>query len=91
MKQKQKQFMNKIIFMVKYRITKIGRVGNNDSYFGDTQEYFEGYAYEKPTINERFILFNKTRNVVINTSPIMEITDKLLYTMYSVYEYEIID
>ena len=74
--------------MEKYRITKIGRIGINDSCFGDTQEYFEGYAYKEPTINERFILFTKTRNVVINTSPIMEVTDKLLYTMYSVYKYE---
>lgn len=75
--------------MKKYRITKIGRVGTNDSHFGDTQEYFEGYTFKEPTVGERFILrYNKLGDVIINTSPIVEITDELLYTTYSVYKYE---
>lgn len=78
--------------MTRYRIKKVGRVGTNDSYFGDTQEYFEGYAFKEPTVGERFILqYDKLGDVIINTSPIVEITNELLYTTYSVYKYEKID
>ena len=78
--------------MTRYRIKKVGRVGENNSYFGDTQEYFEGYAFKEPTVGERFILrYDKLGGVIINTSPIVEITNELLYTTYSVYKYEKID
>ena len=75
--------------MTRYRIKKVGRVGENNSYFGDIQKYFEGFATHPPTIGERFVLWhNKLGDVIINTSPIVEITDELLYTTYSVYKYE---
>lgn len=78
--------------MTRYRIKKVGRVGENNSYFGDTQKYFEGYAFKEPTVGERFILrYDKLGDVIINTSPIVEITNELLYTTYSVYKYEKID
>ena len=44
--------------MIRYRIKKVGRVGENDSYFGDTQKYFEGFAMYPPTIGERFVLWH---------------------------------
>lgn len=76
--------------MKRYRLTKIGRVGENDSYFGDTQDYFEGYARVEPKIVERFYLWgNKLGgNCVINTSPIIKIEEGKLTTMYSVYKIE---
>ena len=79
--------------MIRYRIKKVGRVGENDSYFGDTQKYFEGFAMYPPTIGERFVLWHNKLGggIVIDTSPIMEITNELLYTTYSVYKYEKID
>lgn len=76
--------------MKKYRLTKIGRVGENNSYFGDTQEYFEGYARVEPYIMQRFYLWSGKLNgrVVINTSPVTKIEEGKLITMYSVYKIE---
>ena len=78
--------------MTHYRIKKDGRVGENNSYFGDTQKYFEGFAMYPPTIGERFVLWhNKLGNgVVIDTSPVLKIEEDKIYTMYSVYEIEVI-
>lgn len=76
--------------MKKYRLTKIGRVGENDSYFGDTQEYFEGYARVEPMINERFNLWSGklSYHCVISISRVTKIEEGKLTTMYSVYKIE---
>ena len=76
--------------MTHYRIKKVGRVGENNSYFGDTQEYFEGFAMYPPTIGERFVLwYNKLGGgIVIDTSPVLKIEEGEIHTMYSVYEIE---
>lgn len=79
--------------MKRYRISKIGRNTENSlselSTFGDTQEFFEGYSIEPPTIGERFVLREgKLGGVVINTSPIVEIRGKEILTTYSRYSIE---
>ena len=76
--------------MKKYRLTKIGRVGENNSYFGDSKEYFEGFARVEPYIMQRFYLWDSKigGNCVINTSPIIKIEQGKLTTMYSVYKIE---
>lgn len=74
--------------MKKYRLTKIGRVGENNSDFGDKQEYFEGYMKVKPYIMQRFYLWDENGNCVINTSPITKIEEGILTTLYSVYKIE---
>ena len=76
--------------MTRYRIKKVGRVGENNSYFGDTQEYFEGYAFKEPTVGERFILrYDKLGGgIVIYTSPVLKIEEGEIHTMYSIYEIE---
>ena len=76
--------------MTRYRIKKVDRVGENNSYFGDTQKYFEGFAIHPPTIGERFVLwYNKLGNgVVIDTSPVLKIEEGKIHTMYSIYEIE---
>lgn len=79
--------------MKQYRISKIGRNNNNPiadlSVFGDTQEYFQGYSVNPPTIGERFVLrTGKLGGVVIDTSPIVEVLDGEILTIYSKYKIE---
>lgn len=74
--------------MRKYKIKKIGRVGDNESFFGDTQEYFSGYSSNPPTIGERFNLFTQVGGLEISTSPVTKIEDGVIKTMYSVYSIE---
>lgn len=79
--------------MERYRISKIGVNSSNSlaelSTFGDTQEFFEGYAIEPPTVGERFILREgKLGGIVINTSPIVEVRDGEILTVYSRYSIE---
>lgn len=71
--------------MDKYRIKKIGRVGDNHSTFGDTREFFEGYSETPPTLNERFVLRDRLGGTVINTSGVMKIEDDKFSTYYSVF------
>lgn len=77
--------------MKKYRISKIGVNSSNSlselSTFGNTREFFEGYSIKEPTIGERFILReSKLGGIVINTSPIVEIRDGEILTVYSKYK-----
>lgn len=79
--------------MKQYRIKKIGENDSNpdawSSTFGDTQNFFQGYSYDPPTIGERFILrTGKLGGVVINTSPIVEILEGEILTTYSRYKIE---
>lgn len=79
--------------MKRYRISKIGVNSSNSlaelSTFGDTQEFFEGYSIEEPTVGERFILIeSKLGRIVINTSPIVEVREKEILTTYSKYKIE---
>lgn len=80
--------------MKKYKISKIGQNTENKyaglSHFGDSQESFEGYSINPPTLGERFILkTGKLGDVVINTSPIVELPkDGVMKTLYSVYKIE---
>jgi len=79
--------------MKQYKISKIGRNDNNPnsdlSVFGNTQEYFQGYSINPPTIGERFVLrTGKLGIVVIDTSPIVEILDGEILTTYSRYKIE---
>lgn len=78
--------------MKKYRIKKIGQNHNNIlaelSEFGDSQDFFEGFALNDPTVNERFVLVNSFGGIVINTSPIIKIEEGNLTTVYSVYSIE---
>ena len=79
--------------MERYRISKIGVNSSNRlselSTFGDTQEFFEGYSIEPPTIGERFVLREgKLGGVIIDTSPIVEVRDKEILTTYSRYSIE---
>ena len=76
--------------MEKYRISKIGRNNANSlselSTFGDTQEFFEGYSINPPTVGEKFVLReDKLGRVVISTSPVVEIRGKEILTTYSIY------
>lgn len=75
--------------MLKYKISKIGRNGENNSYFGDIQEFFEGVSASEPIIGERFELFHETMGfMVISTSPVLEIEENLIKTTYSIYSIE---
>ena len=79
--------------MKRYRISKIGVNSSNSlaelSTFGNTQEFFEGYSINPPTIGERFVLReSKLGVVVIDTSPIVEIREKEILTTYSIYSIE---
>jgi len=79
--------------MKKYKIAKIGSNHEVISYpelsnFGYTKQYFQGVAYRPPTIGERFILLNKLGGIEINTSPITEISDGIIKTIYSIYSIE---
>lgn len=79
--------------MEQYKIRKIGRNDNNKysglSTFGDTQEFFQGYSYNPPTIGERFVLVTgKLGAVVISTSAVVEIKDGEILTIYSRYKIE---
>lgn len=80
--------------MKKYKISKIGKNEENPlanySHFGDSQNFFEGYSIKPPTLGERFILrTGKLGDVVINTSPIVELPkDGVMKTLYSVYKIE---
>ena len=79
--------------MEKYRISKIGKNNANSlselSTFGDTQEFFEGYSIEPPTVGERFVLREgKLGRIVIDTSPIVEVREKEILTTYSRYSIE---
>ena len=74
--------------MIRYRIKKVGRVGENNSYFGDTQKFFEGFAMHPPTIGERFVLwYNKLGGgIVTDTSPLLKIEENEKHTKYNVNE-----
>lgn len=79
--------------MERYRIIKVGRNNANSlselSTFGDTQEFFEGYSINPPTVGERFVLREgKLGRVIIDTSPIVEIREKEILTTYSRYSIE---
>lgn len=81
------------IYIVKYKISKLGQNAENEyaglSYFGDSQESFEGHSNTPPTIGERFVLRDKRGNVVINTSTIVEEpTNGVMKTLYSIYKIE---
>ena len=73
--------------MPKYTISKKGVNTNTPgaqlSLFGETQSAFTGES-KPPVIGERFILTN-AMGVVINTSPVLEITDTEIKTLYSIY------
>lgn len=73
--------------MKTYRLTKIGSKTSKKG-FGDTQEFFEGIAYEKPTLGERFNLYNSSGEGVISTSPLVTIARGVIYTTYSCYKIE---
>lgn len=75
-----------------YRIKKIGMNTTNplaeSSQFGNSQEYFQGYALHEPTVGKIFILLSEIGRVVINTSPIVKIKEGELLTTYSKYSIE---
>lgn len=79
--------------MKQYKIKKVGKNEENPysifSNFGDSQEYFQGYSYNPPTVGERFVLITgKLGNVVIDTSPVIEVKEGEIVTTYSVYKIE---
>lgn len=60
--------------------------------FGDSKDYFEGYASNPPTVGERFVLrTSKLGNVVINTSPVVEVKENEILTTYSRYKFVILE
>lgn len=73
--------------MPKYTISKKGvnldTPGSQMSLFGETRSAFTGES-KPPVIGERFILTD-AMGVVINTSPVLEITDTEIKTLYSIY------
>ena len=77
--------------MRKYRISKIGVNKSNPlsehSSFGNSKEFFEGYAFNPPRMGKRFELFtSKVGNCVISTSPVTEIKEDSFVTTYSEYK-----
>jgi len=74
--------------MKTYKIAKIGSNHSVVSLYGYTKQYFQGVAYRPPTIGERFILLNKLGGIEINTSPITEISENQIKTIYSIYSIE---
>lgn len=79
--------------MKTYKIAKIGRKHEIVSYpeisgFGYTKQYFQGVSYRPPAIGERFILLNKLGGIEINTSPITEMSEGIIKTIYSIYSIE---
>lgn len=76
--------------MKQYKISKLGKNNANSlaelSTFGDSQEFFQGYSYNPPTVGERFVLtYGKLGGIVINTSPVVEIKEGEFLTTYSRY------
>ena len=73
--------------MPKYTISKKGvnqdTPGSQLSLFGETRSAFTGES-KTPVIGERFIVTD-AMGVVINTSPVLEITDTEIKTLYSIY------
>ena len=72
------------------KTTKIGRVGNNNSNFGESKEFHVGYFIKEPIVGENF----KTQGYSfehegIRTSVVTKIIDKNTFeTKNSVYKWE---
>lgn len=75
--------------MAKYTISKKGENKDNPfshlSHFGDTAKEFTGNSEQGPVIGERFILKDSYGRIVIDTSPIVEVSDTEIKTVYSIY------
>lgn len=77
------------------KITKIGRIGENDSNFGESSSYHIGYFTGHPKVGEQFRLqgfsFEKGKEGII-TSLVTEIIDfntfKTKNSIYKIENYE---
>lgn len=74
------------------KITKIKRVGENNSYFGDSAPFHIGHFTKEPEIGERFNLIglsNDNGERGISTSVVQKIIDENTFeTLNSIYHWE---